>query len=79
MEIGIERIIMDDIASDPLINATDIGVQATKKKLFVKRQTISVFGVVRSEDQREKVIRIVERHAGDRFDVSSEDLKVKKS
>ena len=77
MIIEIERVIMADIESEPSVNATDIGVQLSKKKLFMPRQTISVFGVVRSDDQRKKVIRIVERHAGDRYDVSTDDLKVK--
>ena len=77
MVIEIERIIMDNIESDPTINATDIGVQIEKKRLFARRKTIAVFGVVHSEEQKGKVVRIVEKHAGDRYDVSIDGLKVK--
>ena len=34
MIIEIERVIMADIESEPSVNATDIGVQLSKKKLF---------------------------------------------
>ena len=72
----IERIIMDDIASDPAIRATDLGIELKKKGLFKKTITIHMFGAVATEEEKSLVIRLVERHAGDNFFVNTDELNV---
>jgi hypothetical protein len=67
----LSRIILEDIRSYE--NTPDVGVEIAKGKgLFNRRKVIRVFGAVRSEAVKEKVSEIVEKHAGDRYDVENQ-------
>jgi hypothetical protein len=75
----IERFIMADLENEPLVDAAKIGVEIRKAKgLFNRRQILHIFGTVASEDARKKAVQIVEKQAGDMYDVSSDELKVKR-
>lgn len=68
-------VILDEVRSYEV--TPDIGVEIRKGKgLFNRRKVIHVFGTVRSEDVRNKIAEIAEKHAGDRFDTAIE-VKVK--
>jgi hypothetical protein len=74
----IERFIMADLENEPLVDAAKLGVEVRKAKgLFNRRQVLHIFGSVHSEEAKQKALRIVERQAGDVYDVVSEDLHVK--
>jgi len=74
----IERFIMADLENEPLIDAAKIGVEVRKGKgLFNRRQVLHVFGSVASDEARNKALKIVEKQAGDIYDVSGEGLHVK--
>lgn len=74
----IERFIMADLENEPMVDAAKLGVEVRKAKgLFNRRQVLHIFGSVHSEEAKQKALRIVEKQAGDMYDVNSEDLKVK--
>jgi hypothetical protein len=53
------------------LDATDLGVEIRKGKgLFNRRKVVDVFGAVRTQPDHDAVLRVVERHAGDNFDVT---------
>jgi hypothetical protein len=71
----ISRVLLDEIRTYE--NTPDVGVEITKGKgLFARRQVIHVFGAVRSETVKAKIGELVQKHAGDSFDISNE-LRVK--
>jgi osmotically-inducible protein OsmY len=74
----IERFIMADLENEPMVDAAKIGVEVRKGKgLFNRRQVVHVFGTVASEEAKQKAVKIVEKQAGDIYDVSAEALHVK--
>jgi hypothetical protein len=71
----ISRVLLDEIRTYE--NTPDVGVEITKGKgLFSRRKVIHVFGAVSSETVKAKINELVQKHAGDAFDISNE-LRVK--
>ena len=68
----IRSVIVEEIESDPLLKATDIGIEVSAKGFIKRRKAIRVFGAVHSQDAKSMILRIVRRHAGDNFDVMDE-------
>jgi len=67
----ISRVLLDEIHTYE--NTPDVGVEVTKGKgLFNRRKVIHVFGAVSSDAVKQKVGQIVQKHAGDIYDVSNE-------
>jgi len=76
----IERFIMADLENEPMVDAAKLGVELRKGKgLFNRRQVLHIFGTIASEEAKQRALRILEKQAGDIYDVSSEGLHVKKS
>lgn len=74
----IERFILADLENEPLVEAAKLGVEVRKGKgLFNRRQVLHVFGSVATEEGKKAALRIVERQAGDLYDISAEGLHVK--
>ena len=49
---------------------TDLGVEVKRAKgLFNRRKVLDVFGAVRSEADKQAVIRVAARHTGDNYDL----------
>ncbi len=63
----ITKAIMADIESDATINITDICLDESAKGFFKKRRTLSVHGKVKSVDQKDRIMKLVEKHAGDAY------------
>ena len=62
--------IMAEIESDPTINAKDISLDMTAKGFLKRRKTLNVHGKVWSAAEKDRVMKIVQREAGDNYDVS---------
>ncbi|WP_455381774.1 hypothetical protein [Salinispira pacifica] len=76
MEALVRRI-LDELANDPQVHASNINVELQKVGgLFKKRTALHVFGSVNSEEERETVMRTVKRAAGEQMEITS-DLAVK--
>jgi len=74
----IERFIMADLENEPMVDATKIGVEVRKTKgLFKRRLVLHISGSVHSEEAKQKALRLVEKQAGDTYDVVADDLHVK--
>jgi hypothetical protein len=68
--------IMNEIErSDPEFIARDVGIEVAAKGLFERRRRLRVFGVVHSQAEKDIVMKVAQRHAGDSYDVIDE-LKV---
>ena len=66
----ISEIILSEIEGSG-IDASDLGVEIQRGKgFFNRRKVLNVFGGVRSEPDHHAVLRVVERHAGDNYDVT---------
>ena len=68
----ISEIILSEIEGSG-IDASDLGVEIQRAKglfSFNRRKVLNVFGAVRSEPDHHAVLRVVERHAGDNYDVT---------
>ena len=68
----ISEIILSEIEGSG-IDASDLGVEVQRGKGlfgFNRRKILNVFGAVHSEPDHQAVLRMVERHAGDNYDVT---------
>jgi hypothetical protein len=61
--------IMKEVEADPLITATGILLDFESKGLFKKTKTLHIRGSVHSLDQKGRMIKIAQRHAGDTYEV----------
>jgi hypothetical protein len=61
--------IMAEIESDPTINAKEINLDITSKGFLKRRMIINVNGAVESAAEKDRVMKIVQREAGDNYDV----------
>ena len=76
MEALVKKI-LDELANDPQVHASNINVELTKVgSLFKKKTALHVFGSVGSEEERDTVIRSVKKSAGADLEIMS-DLAVK--
>jgi hypothetical protein len=62
--------IMAEFESDPTINAKNLNLLLTSRGIIKRRQTLNVFGSVGSTAEKDKIVRIVNRQAGTRYDVA---------
>ena len=66
----ISEIILSEIEGSG-IDASDLGVEIQRGKgLFNRRKVLNVFGAVHTEPDHQAVLRVVQRHAGDNYDVT---------
>ena len=65
----IVKTIMAEIETDLTIKAMDICLDIESKGLFKKRKSLHIHGAVHSQDQMDRVVKIVKHHAGESFDV----------
>lgn len=68
----IDQMIVRDIEDDPVLRVKGLGVEIKKKGLFSSRKLLRITATVRSEHEREKMLRIAEHHTGDAYDVVDE-------
>ena len=62
--------IMAEIESDPTINAKEVSLDMTSKGFLKRRKTLNVHGTVKSTAEKDRVMKIVQREAGDNYDVT---------
>lgn len=74
---GVVRQIMDDIANDPMVDASKISVEELKVgSLLKKKNVIHIFGSVGSEEAKARITRTAQHVAGVNIEVQN-DLKIK--
>lgn len=74
---GLVKHIMDDIANDPLVDASKINVEERKVgSVFKKKTVVHIFGSVGSNEARAKVERITREVVGPEMEIQN-DLKIK--
>jgi hypothetical protein len=61
--------IMAEVESDPTTNAKEICLDITSKGFLKRRKTLNVHGSVKSAAEKDRVMKIVQREAGDNYDV----------
>ena len=65
----VSQIILSDLSGQN-IDTSHLGVEIRRARgFFNRRQLLDVFGTVRSETDRQAVLRVATRHAGDDYDV----------
>lgn len=62
--------IMAEIESDPTVNAKDISLEMTSKGFLKRRKILNVHGSVKSTAEKDRVMKIVQREAGDNYDIA---------
>jgi hypothetical protein len=58
--------------ADPDFVARDVGIDVLPRGLFEKKKHLRLFGVVRSEKERDIVLSVARDRAGDAYDVVDE-------
>jgi len=61
--------IMAELESDPMIHAKSLNLVVGSKGFLKRRKTLEVLGTTESTSEKERAIRIVQRQAGDSYDV----------
>ena len=61
--------ILAEIESEPTFNAKDVCLDITSKGFLRRRKSLSVHGSVKSMAEKDRVMKIVQREAGDSYDV----------
>ena len=62
--------IMSEIESDPRINAREINLDITSRGFLKKRKTLKVYGMLGSNAEKDRVLEIVKKNAGNNYDVA---------
>ena len=65
----ITQMILAEIGDDLSIETMNVCVDLQKKGVFKKKQSLHIWGTVRSQDQINKIERIAKRHAGTAYEV----------
>jgi len=68
----LRSIIMDELKSDISIDTSNIAILIKPRGLFRKRKSIHIFDTVNSEEAKEKVTHIAEKHAADDYYIINE-------
>ena len=68
--MGIVDKIMSEIEADLTIDAKEINLVITSKGFLKRRKILSVFGEVQSAAEKKRVLEIVNKQAGNTFDVA---------
>jgi len=61
--------IIAEIESDPTTNAKEISLDVTSKGFLKRRKTLNVRGSVKSTVEKDRVMKIIQREAGDNYDI----------
>jgi hypothetical protein len=61
--------IMAEIESDPLINAKEITLDIQSKGFLKRTKILNVNGLAESIAERDAVMKLVQHHAGDNYEV----------
>ena len=64
-----KSVILDDIGSDASVDSSGIDLEITSRGLLKRRKVIRLFGTVKTEEEKNKVTRIAERHTGEDYSV----------
>jgi hypothetical protein len=62
--------IMAALESDPTIDAREISLDISSKGFLKRRKLLNVNGMVKSTAEKARVVGIVQRQAGDNYDVT---------
>ena len=62
--------IMAEFESDPLIHAKSLNLVVASKGFMKKRKILNVYGTTESATEKERAMKIVQRQAGDNYDVA---------
>jgi hypothetical protein len=62
--------IMAEIESDPTIDAREISLDISSKGFLKRRRLLNVNGMVQSTAEKARIVGIVQRQAGDSYDVT---------
>ena len=68
--------IMAEFESDPLIHAKSLNLIVGSKGFLKRRKTLEVLGTTESAAEKERAIKIVQRQAGDVYDVEDKVVVV---
>jgi len=61
--------IMAELESDPMIHAKSLNLVVGSKGFLKRRKTLEVLGTTESASEKDRAIQIVQRQAGDSYDV----------
>jgi hypothetical protein len=67
-----KSVLMDELESDPLIDTKGISIQLRPKGFLRRKKAIHILGTINSEEAKNKVTQIAEKHAGDAYTVINE-------
>jgi hypothetical protein len=62
--------IISEIESDPRIDAREISLDITSKGFLKKRKTLNINGMMESNIEKDRVLEIVKKQAGNNYDVA---------
>ena len=62
--------IMAEFESDPMIHAKTLNIVLGSKGFLGRRKVLNVFGTAESAAEKERAVKIVQRQAGDGYDVA---------
>lgn len=68
--------IMAEFESDPTIDAKSLNLVLTSKGFLKRRKILNVYGTTESENEKEKAMKIVQRQAGDNYDIADKIVVV---
>ena len=63
--------IMSEIESDPGIDAKSISLAIQSQGLFKKRKILRINGIVDSPKEKDLILQIVRKQAGNRYDIAN--------
>ena len=64
--------IMSEMESDPEIDTKSISLAVQSQGLFKKRKVLRVNGIVDSCREKDRILQIVRKQAGDRYEIANE-------
>jgi hypothetical protein len=65
--VDIKKTIIADIAADPAISARGISLEVSRKGFLKEKKILRVYGMVPSGAHKDRVLKLVQRHAGDHY------------
>lgn len=68
--------IMAELESDPMIHAKSLNLVVGSKGFLKRRKTLEVLGTTDSTAEKDRAMKIVQRQAGDNYDVENKIVVV---
>ncbi len=65
---------MAELESDPTIHGESLNLVVTARGFLKRRQILNVYGTTESAAEKDKVLGIVRRRAGDAYDVEDKTV-----